>query len=688
MDGFKAAKSIETKVQSFIETKLYYKFKIKIRQLRQKRKDYAWNNVGVVRSPLVNDGTVRSVFSEYFRRVKAANYKTLSMLLSRLTPEELAYINSELNFYSKNVLSKLYFPNEWINYVDIHTLVGYPKTQDRIFSDDVKAWLVEGVQKVKITKEEVKKYIYDIMGQVVPSSRGFYNNLDDYITARYTWMGKGSAQDVKLEVDGIKQRNKIGLALSYDDKELIGILSEENMLDKGLRTFVKPDEKGVKGRYVLSAPTRLFIMQKYIIEWLLDSTPAKVRGLASFLSAEEKVLDIQNAMKDYFTVPIDFSQFDYNLQSVFWEAFNEYCIEVMPLEFRKYVYEFERLFGSIKVHDVDGNFVGYWNKGMPSGLYMTAFGDSLFNLVAQKFVEFKSNSKYKSLFAQGDDGVILVRKSDNVDLDELARYFGEVGFVVNKQKNWFTPDVCEFLKMIITPTKVYQYPARAFSSVAWAYPDFRENTPLSKMNTLATVWKEFQDRIGISNDLEMISDIHAAMLKKLGWSKEKVRLWVHTPSQLGGFGLMPLEYGSKFVWDFQVVRPRIKGNVFRRFPFSDIRFRDVKVTNSVYLQVLDTTRFKVQSMQQVFRTNQITFKQYIEYYRAQSGLKNDLGLNLLEKNKLSDVPFKMFGFSDIFVTSLFGRLQMKNTLQQIAIALDALQSVSVRSNIMKPQLWK
>jgi len=639
-----------------------------------------------VRAKTVNTtGNIFNIYLDYFTRCNFQNARRLALIFSRLEPKEMAKLVSALNTYIKKEMSRIYPPNIWMKAIDLGNLVGFPKAKDRVFKDDVHRWLTEPGPECSFTVDQIYAEMCTILGPQTGTGGNKYHTLDAFTKARYTWANSGASKYSELEYKNERIKTKLGSALSLTDKQLARLVSREGILADGLRAFVKPDEKGVKGRNIVNAPIGMYIRQKYLLESLLDGHLSISKQLTMFTSAEDKIQTIQRDIDLRYHIPIDFESFDYNVSFKFWEAWNRLLMDRLDEEGRQCQTILHSLFGNIDVYDADGIKTGKWEKGMPSGLYVTSFCGSLFNLVTQRLVEKISNGKYKAGLAQGDDGDMTTE--DTPDLAELARYVSYAGMVVNIQKNWYTFGITEFLKQVVTKSAVYQYPARAYSSLVWAYPDFRNIDVEKKLVSLATIWKEFMDRMGITSEGEMIKDIHAAILHKLKWTKSRVRNWLHTPTQLGGFGLIPLEFTHKYTFKFEQLKLAYKHKRYRRYPTFENVFRDAEVAKFDPHKRIMTLRQHQLSIETIFGKTDITFEQYIEYMRWEMNLPSTIQYPFSKIKASSSLLFRKFGWSDTFVNNYFGHLEMSNIGSVlVSIMLDIAQNPMV--NVFTSQLWK
>lgn len=657
--------------------------------IKKRRRDlYPYKNIGVFRSKFCNpDGSVFSVISKYFQSVDFPNFRFLANCLSRFKPSEFASFASKMNLVAKNHLSKFYHPSDWIKLVDLGVLVGYPKTEDRVFKDDsVRSWLCDPMPDIALDVGRLKDLIHKCLGGVTRNESGF-QNFKDFLLARYTWMNDGACKYSVLKKNGSKVRTKKGAALSLSDRELLRAVSFHTIKNEGLRTFVKTDEKGLKGRFVVNAAFGHYVRSKFFIDYIIDNTHSKHPSLTLY-SKEDINFKIMRSLKKYFHIPLDFEAFDHWIHSAFFEAFHLWCSEHLTGDFKEQEAFCHSLFGVMNVYDEKGVRVGVWKKGVPSGLYATAFLDSLFNLVAQLYIEDESGGKYRSLAAQGDDGDLEC--SVPPSLDEIAVIVEKIGMKVNVQKNWHTVGMTEFLKQVITEDNVFQYPSRSFASLAWAFPaSFQNTVPVDKLVNLASLWKEFADRSGWWDEDVVVDDLFAGVKHTLRWGKQKIRAWLHTPSAVGGFALYPLALNYRFSWKPKILKNVFSGLRFKRFPHIQ-----VDIVSSVFSTVfskfkINTEYVPIPSLKMIAKKEAPTWDDYIEYTRATFDLKNKFGVTFPRTHQMSDILIRRIGYSDLFIKRLFGTFQYRGWSDTYFERINFANKYMDGRLLMKaPQLWK
>jgi len=652
-----------------------------------RRKDYEWKFIGDVRSTQINDGTLRSVLRNYFElinRSRNVSYSSNSLcnLLARLKPTEFAKVTSALNNYVKGSLLRVYPVENCINFIDLQTLVGYPKSSDRVFKNDIPGWLVDKdneYDRVVYNKVEINSIFSELFGVTIPGNFD-YKNFTEYLLARGTWINSGSSKYSKLTVlekdKYEKLKTKLGVALTLSDRELLKLCDVKQILREGFHAFVKSDEKGVKGRYIINVPFGLYVLQKYVIDKFLFLKPqySEILGL---VSSGNKVINLIRQERGGYFIPLDFDSFDHHVSFELYYLFYDYLELTMPEE-KNIINMLRKCHTKMPVFDVDGIKLGYWSKGVPSGMYMTAFFDTLVNIVYSKLVG--KMLPVKVLYARGDDSVLYDK--NNVNLTLLSEAYKNVGAKVNVEKNWKSATEFEILKMMCTYTEVFQYPARAFASVAWSYPDYRNNTISNKLNTIVSVWKEFADRILMDADeFEKLvirefnlafrnRVVYKSLIQKQFKQNQFFKIWLHTPNQFGGFGLIPLSVDYQFKVKQKTIN--LKSNSKYPYPIIKSIVYSIDMDNNNAEKKINTMFHLDLTLRDIAGLDKpITWQVYLRFFNI---LRNNFLLASdkqfrVRMDSSSTVIFRMIGLSDSFVDSLY-RVQFKGISQQYVVLLN------------------
>lgn len=636
--------------------------------------DYSISNIGVRRA--TQSMSMEQMLNRYFLDVY---YQPIPRLLSRIltsgTPKLISKTSSFINTLTKVEYSVRYSVREWMGLVDLATMVGYPKQEDRIFSDNVKAWLQDEGNECHFSVGDIRSSIAAKI-HVLPV-RPPLEPFDQWVLRRQNWIGPGSMNLSKLELDGVPAKTKLGFALSATDREVLRASRVEAAMHEGLRAFVKPDERGVKGRYIISAPFSTFVRMKYLSD-RLEAVAKFDPRMNLFRSTGDTPRELMSRLESgEVLVPLDFQAFDYHISSRFWVAWFSFLRDSLP-ECSDIIDSLAGLLGRIPVRDVSGDQVAVWMKGMPSGFYWTAFLDSLFNLVACDLAF--EGTQYSAIVVQGDDCV--VSSKGDPDLNEMSLLVDRTGMVVNVQKNWYAPGTCEFLKVVYTGRSAYQYPARAFATLLWAYPSFAVE-PSERLSALASSWKEYLDRCPMFNVDNMVDDLHRATVKHFRWPKRFVREWLHTAPSLGGFGLTPLRFSFRFKFRSRSEPVRVVGLRFRRYPFSKSMNLGLDIVRVSTSYVVHMPNRPPPSLDRVVA--RASWATYIEYMRAVSGLRN----RLFSKPLRLSTPvtsIRLPHWSDAATENVFGKTRI--FVAKTTTALSAWYERTVSMLPLYHLLWK
>jgi len=132
------------------------------------------------------------------------------------------------------------------------------------------------------------------------------------------------------------------------------------------------------------------------------------------------------------------------------------------------------------------------------------------------------------------------------------------------------------------------------------------------LNTIASLWKEFGDRSGWFEEDVVVDDIFKAMEYKLGWSKNIIKIWLHTPPALGGFGLYPQCSLMRFKVKTNVLRKKQGNSRFPDFPFSSIDIKAVRYNSIKERFRINTENQKIPSLYSLLNRHP-TWLEYIQY---------------------------------------------------------------------------
>jgi len=177
---------------------------LSFRKLDRRTKNFEWKLVGQVRSKYLNpNSNLDCVLHSYFNELKdilGATPKQLIRILSHLDPKLYSKLTSDITKFAKRTLSLYFHPQQWICFVDLGTLIGYPKEKFRVFKDDVHNWLVKPVDANLLDIDEIVTEITTLLGPVSSDPTSF-QTFDSWLLARWPWMGTGASKESELELN-------------------------------------------------------------------------------------------------------------------------------------------------------------------------------------------------------------------------------------------------------------------------------------------------------------------------------------------------------------------------------------------------------------------------------------------------------------------------------------------------------
>jgi hypothetical protein len=479
-----------------------------------------------------------SVWGNYLKLGEIRN-STLSNIIYKDANIAFQFLK-KLTELVKKQSSRMGEDMRWRRLVDMETIVGFPKTEDKLpATATLKEWLTDYVVINYEPDWWEQQFLETFQLFSRPQRSNTLWNLDEFIAKRWLWSTSGSSSASKLTLDNEPVKTKFGVAVSLTDNELYQII-EGTTHDK-ITSFRKADEKGMKTRLIANAPLSSYLVLSHIA-WTLENVI--MTGVPILGNFDLAIPQVESIIDDIRTgveqVPLDESAWDQNFPRNAWLGWIKFLRRFPTLSKSVYIFENE-IFDHMEWTD-DG-MKGVWKTGMPSGLKVTSMMNSWVNYIKQRnFPGFERG------LAGGDDSY-MVYKGDYT-LEDFEDYFKGYGAEVNSTKNWKSKYATEFLKHLYYKKGVTGYPARIYSSLIWVR-DVRFTDPQSKLTELASLWKTFYDRMGIPFDEQRVTtDIARAVSHKLqGFGKSKAKEWLHTPSALGGFGMAP--FNMEWRWIFK-----------------------------------------------------------------------------------------------------------------------------------------
>lgn len=440
----------------------------------------------------------------------------------------------------------------WVRWIDLVTLAGYPKFENRENVDDPHKWLEKFVKDEHSAEFWAESFHSTFLkfSKKVPKN---IMSLDEFALSRWMWVTPGASSYSKLYLGKTKIKTKFGAAVSLSDEELLDIVHSK----QDIKIFIKPDEVGYKKRLIANVSLGGYIIAAYV-RYVLTQFMGEPPGFFVANISVEETFDVVSLLRArQIAIPIDESSFDYNVSRNAWLGFIQFL--------KKFGIPDLNLFGKmLGIPWTFGDEKGTWLKGMPSGLALTTMLDSWMNYIKQRTI-----IPGKLNWAAGDDS--LVFKSEKVDLQDLAQDYLTFGAVVNPYKNWQSGRYAEYLKVVYLNEGTTGYPARIFSSIIWSQRIDTTFLPLDKLYAMTALFKSFFDRLNkpfsnAENLRYVAADLSRMVSQKLSGFNISIALkWLKAARAQGGYGLWPYN-DYEFSWNQGVVEKEKYINTIVRVP--------------------------------------------------------------------------------------------------------------------------
>lgn len=414
-------------------------------------------------------------------------------------------------------------------YAELDTIAGYPLQQYRALNDDPYKWLTEDVDD-QHGAEWWSQQIQTLLYKSAHMSSKMLISFTQFVESPWLWVTNGATTVSKLVLDGQKVGTKFGAAVSLTSQELIDqVLHSLNPKVANIDIFIKPDERGFKRRLIANMDMGSYLIAayiRYLIEYIDGPNPQWMTATTGpFLDAQVSNLLKQNQR----SIPLDESAFDHHLSRNAWLGLIDALEHIFPHNFG--VTLFNLLFHNSIYHDRESDTKGPWYKGMPSGLAITAIGNTIFNYIKQQTIESPVH------FALGDDVLVF---NEKIQLKDLEKYYSTFGAEVNANKNWESRKYAEYLHFLYTKHGRVGYPSRVYGSLIYAL-QFKDTSPLQRINELTQLFKDFFDRACVEFDFHLVAaDLSRAVSSRwAGFSARVAEQWLHIPKALNGYGFLP-----------------------------------------------------------------------------------------------------------------------------------------------------
>lgn len=430
--------------------------------------------------------------------------------------------------------------------LDLNVLLGYDTVLNR--TDPMATIRSEfGEPALPVDNRRMKYFVEQAIDSMAfgPISCKF----DEFVKFRDAWANSGASTfgtTASVSVSGIrhgkrfektlKLRNKWFKALSLSDKHITdACLKGDPAL---VRPFRKIDEPG-KARTVQCFDTQSIIRCSYLLEGLKAYNGSKEWTTLEMKPQEKAVMRRKLLRPGLTRICTDQSSFDVN-QSKEMVLF---AIEKLFVKLVKHSRQPDAaIVAAAELRALRAAFLQVgndrvsWEKGVLSGMKLTALVDSLLNYGASYAVMEALEIPVTRGWFQGDDAVMMSPKPANkIDKQAISVEYAKLGLQVNPEKSWVAADRCEFLHEIYSDYEVFGFPARAAKSLIWKKPasSSRIGGAQSLNEDLQTM--RVANRRGLTNMFSLFRVILSRVVKDPVNPKKLAAAW-QTPLPLGGLG--------------------------------------------------------------------------------------------------------------------------------------------------------
>lgn len=469
--------------------------------------------------------TPEDIFKYYFQMCKIVPPNSIFDLLNTSIQKVIPFF-SMLKSYIHTHIDSL--PPISYCYSELDTIAGYPVTQHRALPEDPRDWLTNVVNDLHDSNWWGQE-IYSLLLKNVKQSNNPLMRFIDFLKSPWLWVTSGAASQSRLLLDEVPVRTKLGAALSLNTDQLLGcVMHSLNPESVNLDIFVKADERGFKRRLIANMDLGSYLIAayiRYLIEWLDGPVPHWMTATTN-PKRDLEVISLLRLHKR--SMPLDESKFDHHVSHAAWQGFllaldsifpQNIGVELFTCLFKNTRYKYE-------------NRKDKWWSGMPSGLAITSLANTLFNYIKQQAISSPIH------FALGDDALLF--PEPGYTLKQISEYYTTFGAEVNVTKNWESTHYAEFLHFLYSTNARVGIPARIYGSLIYGL-QFKDVTPLQRINELTQLFKDFYDRAVLPFDHELVAaDLARAVSKRwAGFSTQVAKTWLHIPKALNGFGFLP-----------------------------------------------------------------------------------------------------------------------------------------------------
>lgn len=470
--------------------------------------------------------TPEEIFKYYFKMCDIEMPACINEMLDSSLPIVIPFF-SHLKAFIHNNIDRL--PPISYCYSELDTIVGYPLEKHRALTDDPVAWLSRDVA----DKHDPQWWSNNISTLLLRSAiphRETLISFFEFIKSPWLWVTDGASSVSKLLLRGESVKSKFAAALSLTPNELLAsVIHALSPKSVNIDIFIKQDERGFKRRLIANMDLGSYLIAayiRYLLEWLDGPVPSWMTATTD----PNKDREVMELLKlQHQAMPLDESQFDHHLSRNAWKGFLSALDFIFPNNFG--VHLFHVLFQNSQFFDRTSGARGPWTKGMPSGLAITSIGNTLFNYIKQQAIISPIH------YALGDDVLVF---PDGYTVPQVSEYYTTFGAEVNVKKNWISNHYAEYLHFLYCAHGRVGLPARIYGSLMYGL-QFKDVTPLQRLNELTQLFKDFYDRAVLQFDTELVAkDLSRAVSRRwAGFSSAVAKQWLHIPKALNGYGFLP-----------------------------------------------------------------------------------------------------------------------------------------------------
>lgn len=380
-----------------------------------------------------------------------------------------------------------------------------------------------------------------------PVSRVISPLLADFVANSDNWVRPGAGSE-SVNIRGVKTgRARLAFALNHTVEEICAMVSDATFCDS-IRVNIKV-ELGQRRRLFASVGEVINIGQAFLSQWIEASfrnVRFEQKESTLFMSSEEMWhawLGLTTRMNGRHSIvyPFDASSFDHTIGKNEIDACYDFCATILKkcgvhkdvthlLEINRQQYFNLRVVG-----------YGTLQHGMPSGLRWTALFDTLVNLgrasVTQDISRLLGGDDRWFKICQGDDALIVCKHPREYFLYNCM--IDAIGVGSNPHKNYLCVNNYEYLRKHHTSMGPSGYLARKVPGMLYRNPMSYGVQPWFQ------VFREAESQLGVilsrgGNCDVMRAGLHEWASSEVG-SESDLSIWLHSPTNVGGFGMYPLK---------------------------------------------------------------------------------------------------------------------------------------------------